>query len=86
MTKKRLLEGNIAWPQECIDLSREVKDALWPVLNRWVEAGYSTIDIEHVVTGEISLHLGSIRILEGLNNVKKNYGNGISVDTDTESS
>jgi hypothetical protein len=46
-------DGNYNWTDDARALSREVQDALRPILDKYVEMGYSPRDISHIMASDI---------------------------------
>ena len=46
-------------------LDRNFSEILKPLINEYVDNGYSTIEIEHVLVGNITLRMAEVRMKRG---------------------
>lgn len=60
--KKTLFNEYEAMNEEAHKLDVEVRDALLPIIDKWLGQGYSTIELDQLISSIISVELSERRI------------------------
>lgn len=72
LKKKPLFNESENWTEPGHQLAHEARDALQPIVDKWVAEGYRTRDIESVLNAEVAELLVMSRLLAVENKLKLN--------------